>query len=315
MNLDWTPLNYNQWMDLISKSDQDNWMQSWPYALATRLRDFKSVHTVQIKKDSFTIGVCLINQIKLGPLHLIEIQRGPLWLGSLEPVQKNELTVEFGNLFNKLFPRRILRRRRWLPELDHSNANEQNKILEKIGFKLRNETFETSLLDITRSLDEIKMGMRGNWRTALKKSEGHGLILKDNTSQIGILSFLKHYQKFKNEKNFLGPSELFLKEEAFFALKVNKCLVLEAIYNHQSVGGILITINSATATYRASWNTPSGRNINVHNFLIWHAIIQLKNKHYKNLDLGGLLPGENKGLTKFKEGIGGKPIRLLGIYE
>ncbi|MFN8943310.1 MAG: hypothetical protein ACK5WZ_01645 [Pseudobdellovibrionaceae bacterium] len=66
-----------EWDELLSQAYRANWMQSWPYARAVYTRDFKSTRFATIQKNDKKLGIVAIQEIRLGPIHFIEIQRGP----------------------------------------------------------------------------------------------------------------------------------------------------------------------------------------------------------------------------------------------
>ena len=44
-------------------------------------------------------------------------------------------------------------------------------------------------------------------------------------------------------------------------------------------------------------------------------MLALKEKGYRDLDLGGVNDGDAKGVKLFKEGMGGTTVTLIGHYE
>jgi lipid II:glycine glycyltransferase (peptidoglycan interpeptide bridge formation enzyme) len=77
---------------------------------------------------------------------------------------------------------------------------------------------------------------------------------------------------------------------------------------------VLIFRHGRGATYQAGWTTEHGRQTRAHHLLLWRAIETLKADGVAALDLGGINPRMAEGVTQFKEGLGGEPVTLIGLY-
>ena len=85
-------------------------------------------------------------------------------------------------------------------------------------------------------------------------------------------------------------------------------------YQGQYIAGIALISHADAATYLLGWNSEEGRRVNANNFLLWHALILLKEKGYTWFDLGGVDEYTTPGITNFKRGLRGQEYRLLGEY-
>lgn len=310
MKFDWTPRTIGEWRELLLASPRSNWMQTWPYAQASFRRDFRSSKLAVIQKDGVTCGMMSVQEIKLGPLHFIELHRGPLFFHENPPL---ELFKEFAELFRKTYPESLFRRVRYLPEWE--NKEEAARIMLDAGFRRTPQTYSTIWVDLRTSLENIRLRFKQKWRNSLNKSERSGLEVKMDPRGSGIDLFLKKYDEHKKNKGFTGPSAAFLKEEYLAALKVGDAFTLWAKYKDQIVAGVLIALHGKTASYRCGWNTDLGRETNAHYLLLWKAIQLLHEKSFHKLDLGGVKPDEDPGVTKFKRGLGGDDFEFLGIWK
>ena len=114
MEFDRSPLSHERWRDLLRESARANLLQSWPYAVAARLQDQMMSRRGLIMEAGRMIGFMQIQEIKLGPIHVVKLYRGPLWLkagppGPLAGVPRR---------FQSSLPPRLGRWRRALFELD-----------------------------------------------------------------------------------------------------------------------------------------------------------------------------------------------------
>ncbi len=356
-----TQLTVQAWNQYLAQCPDANWMQSWPYAKAAFLRDFKSLSTYIIyqkvdrslnqtsEECDQVLGVFLIQSFKWSLVQSVELYRGPLWLQkTLDQFDQCDLIIAFAQQFVACFPRRLLHKRRWLPEFYNLNSNGSLQVtnqlldtvakLQKTGLKLRKETYFTSRVDLTKPLIEIKKNMHQKWRNCFNKSLVQNLILKEDYNLKTMDSFLDFYDQFKLQKKFNGPTSAFMMSEALAGKDFKMTFLLWAYvgatpsvqdnesypdnyqiihteFNQTPIAGIWVAIHGQIASYRIGWNSLQGRKLNAHAFLLWKAIELLKLKNIHFFDLGGLLPKEAPELTSFKMGVGGQNQVYLGMFE
>jgi hypothetical protein len=293
----------------MSRLPRSNMLQSLQFARATRILDKKVTRHAVIEKDGEPAGIMSIQEIKLGPLHVIDLYRGPLWFSENPSL---ECLREFAIAFNSAFPRRPLRRRRWLPEWE---GDEQSlKVITESGFKPKPMSFETIWLDLTKPEPNLRAQMQQKWRASLNKGERENLeIIQDWTGSTGK-AFLQQYAIDKELKKYRGRSPRFVAAELALALRNREAVFLWACQDKLPVAGILLMMHGSSATYRIGWTTTEGRKANAHNVMLWEAAKLLKARGVKTFDLGGIEPHGAEGLTAFKAGMGGERLKLPGIF-
>lgn len=284
-------------------------MQSWPYAKASAARDYRISRLAVIKKNSQEIGLMVVQEIRLGPIHLVELNRGPLWFSDKN---ENENLKEFAALFNKTFPKRFLRRRRWIVE---SGASvEKESILAEAGFKKLPQTYETIWLDLRKSVDVLRSELHQKWRNALNKAEAANLeVVFDDLGEKSRI-FFEQYARQKAQKNYRGTSSKFLQVELMESLVALDGFLLFAKEEKTIVAGVMVAMHGNSASYRAGWTTDRGRELNAHSLLLWKSMLKCQEKGLQSFDLGGVIPGEAEGLTQFKKRMGGEAFPCVGIF-
>ncbi|GIL16257.1 MAG: hypothetical protein BroJett040_00080 [Oligoflexia bacterium] len=301
MEFNFTPPTVREWRDYLSRTTKATWMQTIAYASAARKVDQRSTRFARIVKNNEVIGIVAIQELKVAFIHFVSIYRGPLWFDG----QNTEENIkEFISLFNQTFPKRLFRRIRWMPEwsLDETNSVD---FIEKSGLQRANETFETLWVDIRPSLEDLRKKLDQKWRNALNKSERSPLQITVDTRGKFLNLFLKEYDIYKAQKKFVGPTGRFFKAEIETALQYGDAIILWARLNNVPVAGIIVMKHGKSASYRVGWNSHEGRDHNAHYCLLWKAIEVLKADHIEHFDLGGILPDEKDGLTRFKLGLSG----------
>jgi lipid II:glycine glycyltransferase (peptidoglycan interpeptide bridge formation enzyme) len=77
---------------------------------------------------------------------------------------------------------------------------------------------------------------------------------------------------------------------------------------------MMFLIHGQAATYQVGWSNQAGRDLNAHNLLLWQAMLELRQRGIKRLDLGGVNTTRSAGLARFKIGTGGQVLKLPGTY-
>jgi hypothetical protein len=310
LEIDWSPIPPAEWRLLLDDAPRANLLQSWPYAVAARLHDQMMSRRGRIVEAGRTLGLLQIQEIRLGPIHVLRLHRGPLWLDADAPFPRWQA---FFRLFIREFPRRIGRWRHILPELDASK--EARALIEAAGFRPRNhEPYRTALLDLTPPLDTIRRRLKGKWRNSLCQAERSGVVVVADRVGAMASSFLARYGADKAERGYRGPKPARLATLIAAAAPADEMVILNAVEVSETIAAVLIFRHGRSATYQAGWTTGRGRKTRAHHLLLWRAIDGLKSDGVTTLDLGGINPRMAEGVTQFKEGLGGAPVTLLGLY-
>jgi hypothetical protein len=310
LEFDWSPIDPAGWRGLLADAPRANLLQSWPYAVAARLHDQMMSRRGRIVEGGRTLGILQIQEVRLGPVHVLRLHRGPLWLGREPTVARWQA---FLSLFAQEFPRRLGRWRHMLFEIDAS-ADASARI-EAAGFRPRDpEPYRTILLDLTPSLAEIRSRFKSNWRNHLSQSERSGISVLADRIGATASGFLAHYQADKSARAYRGPKPARLATLIASAAPEGEMTILNAVQHSETIAAVLIFRHGRTATYQAGWTTEAGRKTRAHHLLLWRAIEALQADGVASLDLGGVNPRMAKGVTQFKEGLGGAPLSLAGLY-
>ena len=91
--------------------------------------------------------------------------------------------------------------------------------------------------------------------------------------------------------------------------------ILRVVHHGRPIGAILLARHGAAATYLVGWTSDDGRRLHAHHFLLWRAIEHLKANGTRWLDLGGHNETAAAGIARFKLGLGGEPVTLVGAYR
>jgi hypothetical protein len=310
LQFDWSPIPHEDWRALLARAPRANLLQSWPYAVAARLHDQMMSRRGLILDAGAPIGVMQIQEIRIGPVHVLRLHRGPLWLDG-EPGRDHWRA--FLEAFSREFPRRLGRWRHLLPECDDSEA--MRGLLADAGWRHRGgEPYHTILVELTPPLDEIRRRFKSNWRNKLRQGERSGLDIRADSTGATTSTFLAGYAADKSARRYRGPKPARLATLIASASPAGEVLMLNAAQDGATVAAMLMFRHGNAATYQAGWTSEAGRQSRAHHLLLWNAIGRLKAAGVAVLDLGGVNPHMAEGVTRFKEGLGGRLVTLPGLF-
>jgi Acetyltransferase (GNAT) domain len=308
MKFDWTVRTIGEWREWLKRSTQSNWMQNWSYAQATFAFDKLRTRMALLRDDQNSpIGMVAVQELKLGPIQIINIKRGPLWFTAAD--ESND--VEFSKELRKEFPKSLFQRLRWIPARELSGQSIAE--IKKEKYKVRKETFRTKVVNLKDNIETIRSKLNQKWRNCLNKAEKQKIEVVIDDVGDTLIEFIKGYHQHKTTKKFHGPSPRFLSTELQQSCLQSDCIIILCKKDSKVVAGGAFTITGQSMSYRAGWSTEEGRQQNAGYLILWRAVEQGKNRQLDNLDLGGILPEEAPGVTKFKEGFSSKSIRLITL--
>ena len=312
VEIKWNSVSVKEWRELIRKAEKSNLLQSWPYAQTALVTERLVGKFATIHYNNRIVGICqVLEQRMMKVFHKVRLYRGPLWLEKDIPEHvQNTFWLEI----RKKYPKRLWRFTYFLPEI--TDSEESRSSLQKCGFnRIDTDGYSSIWLDLQKSEADLRAGLKSNWRNQLNQSLKKGLSLEIDTQGTHLNWLLALNEMDKLLKEFKGPSPALVSNLKRFTKDRKDFLLLRAIEKGTPVGAVLIIIHEASATYLVGWNSQEGRKLRAHNYLIWNAIIELKKRNIKWLDLGGINPQEAAGVTAFKRGIGGEEFTLTGSYN
>ena len=317
LSIQWDVLTAKTWHLKDETGTPLNLLQSKDYAAAHCAAAKQICRLGRLSWDGVPAGFVQLYETGAlgGALHTVTLDRGPVWYDGFGTSAQNEA---FFRSFADLYPRRLGRMRRIIPELEDTPAN--RSLLDSLGFKRKaGPGYKTLLLDLTQDLDDIRAGMRKSWRATLKKAESRSPapdLIWDDTAK-PLAPFAGIYMHDRKQKGYSGPSPDLL--QAFgrsFGVTGTMPIGL-AMLDGRPAAGVLILRHGSAATYQVGWTLPEGRDIQGHHLLLWDAIQRMKADGVTLFDLGGINEAEAGGVTDFKRGLAGKQAReltLAGFY-
>jgi len=264
---------------------------------------------ISLQRNDQTIGLCIIQNWRAlgGLLKATMLDRGPVWF---EGYNTSENFEHFIHAFTKRYRRRIAHNRRIIPE--HLGAHD---IMQTHKFEKTADGYQTIWIDLTKDEQSLRAALKKNWRGSLQKAEKSDLTLDWDETGKTLPFMLKTYEIDKKRRNYPGPSVPFMKALCQKFQNTGTMLIGRAMLGKDCIASITILCHGTSATYQIGWTGAQGRENAAHHLLLWNALIVLKNKGYKDFDLGGMNDKDAKTIAKFKMAMGGDAVQLSGLYR
>lgn len=313
------PVNKDQWQALARRFLDNNYQQAWEYSHAmAEMRSAKCEH-VAIQSEGVLIGLA---NIRLRSLPVIGggiayVSGGPLTRmgndGDIDRLSRCIYALQEEYVVKRGLALRIL------APIGCTQWNEQaSKVFVEAGFNItdRSRSYRTFLLDINRSLDDIRSTCSKYWRRNLRRSEQKGfeITIGETSEHFNTVCLL--YEQLLGRKKFSADlnAEFYADlqtqlsgDERFIAFTVN--------YEGDAVAGLLCSMLGDTCVPLILAADEQGlRNYAVY-LLQWRSIEVAHERGLCNYDLGGIDPDNNVGVYNFKKGLRGLDVQAPGPFE
>jgi hypothetical protein len=316
ISIAWNEGTVGEWDSLFARATHSTLLQSFAYGRAMGRTYGYLPRLGVIRRDGVPIGLAQILERRLLKIfHDRQFHRGPLWLDGLEP-DAETLEATF-RLLRKACPRSPLSRASVLPELSASPENED--LLKRCGFHRHGPGYQTVWLDLGMSEEALRAGLARDWRQRLRGAEKSALVI-DADWQADNLPWLmkqEHDQALgKGFRPMTGALAVRLRNALVKAGGAESgALMVTAMDKRSPVASGLFFRHGAAATSQISWANEAGRKSGAMRFVLWRAILALKERGVRRLDLGGVNPDSAPGVTEFKLGTGGQAVETVGQYR
>ncbi|MBO6244131.1 MAG: peptidoglycan bridge formation glycyltransferase FemA/FemB family protein [Clostridia bacterium] len=280
--------------------------QNWDYGNVKRDTENSSIIRGVIKARSADVGVIqILIKKKYGLPIAARINRGPL------------LIKQYDTIVNHIQVLNIVRSKISHPiPLVVAPSLEYNP--KNIAYLTRNKWhqwnpygYETGIIDLSLSTDEIRKKLDSKWRNQLKSAEKMHLTINMGFDLFDEIE--KKYENNQKEKGYIG-----IPKDVLYKLKNLKDCPIVLFYLVNNDGAVIsfdiFYFTSNFALYFVGWNDKEGRKMYANNLLLFHAVQFFKDKGIKWLDLGGIDYINTEENARFKDGMRPQHIRLVGEF-
>jgi hypothetical protein len=306
----WDEATRSQWGEWLAQSGRSNLLQSWAYGAAKASTSAWRVTRGVIYRDSDPIAFVQVLQRRIaGMLVISRINRGPLYLRAAPADEQCAV-------WNGLARLGSLKRGRVLtvaPDVELTGSALLQFAVHK--FTQRSPVaWESTWIDLGLDLATLRKRLDGKWRNMLSFSERTALQLDIGRDDHSFEWMIARYRENMLDRNFQGPNIEFLRSLHCHLEIESKPIVLRALYAGEAVAGVCLVPHGIASTYLLAWNSSDGRNLKANQYLLWQAIVHLKQSGLRWFDLGGVNEEKTPGISAFKLGLNGERYESVGEF-
>jgi hypothetical protein len=309
MNLDiqWEVERREDWERVFAAAPRSNLLQGWAYGQAKAKIEHVTVRRAFVRQNGEIIGLMQVLDRGLGPLRVTRLNRGPLWLSTVDPA-----TVATAL-------RALRADARWwrgrlllaAPELPSDMA----AAVEALGYRKRGiEPWRSAWIDLSRGEETLRRALHGKWRNMLNAGERAGIEIEASAGDVAFFWLLKRYAELMIDRQFTGIPVPLLGQLRNEVLRPEDLTVYRAKGDEGWLAGALIARHGTSATYLVGWSGNEGRRRHAANVLLFHVMRSLAQSGCRWFDLGGIDAVHTSGIARFKRGLGGDEYVLAGEY-
>jgi lipid II:glycine glycyltransferase (peptidoglycan interpeptide bridge formation enzyme) len=307
-----------EWSQMLDLFEDANIYQTAAYA-EVRWGE-RNISRLVLKNSGKVVGMAQLRIIRPTPFKygLAYLRWGPLWERRCYPPDSEVPTrmaqaigLEYAKnrgLFVHIIPNAFVNTMR----ADVFRASFKNFMC---GTNKADRTYRTFLMDLTPSLEEIRLKLDKKWRNQLTCAEKNNLyVIAGNDSNLYRI-FCDIYYQMRQRKTFettVDADEFRRIQEAL--TETQRMRVLICMANGVPVAGIVASTIGDCAIYLLGATGDDGMKSKGSYLLQWSMICWLKAHGIKSYDLGGIDPKNNQGVFHFKRGLAGVDTCLIQPY-
>lgn len=304
-------IGQSEWNAIIASFEPINLMQDWAYGEAKAQTGGWRTERGLLSQNNHVVGAAqvLIKSIPVIGGGLAWLNRGPL----------HRKGSNIRELLTALVTHYSLEKRLYLRIAPLIDADEfSTDSLSGTHLRITDSTgWASAVLDLSTDLENIRAGLRQNWRNALNKAERAGVTIDEGEDVAFLDGFLDEYRAFLDERKITtSVSADLLRALHHLRLPDGKLKCFRARSGNTQLGSVLVARTGCTTEYLAGTLLEAGRAYSVGQLLLWRAICDAKESGMRHFDLGGMDPELTpKGVYDFKRGVGGEAFRLAPELE
>ncbi len=306
MKVNWDTLSYPEW-DAHHATAAAPLQQDWAYGACMKTLGVGVLRGL-VEQDGTPVALAqfIVRRMVGGLANMALCSLGPVWLQPLSGTDKARVY----KALKKTIPLKNLRVVAFTP------LEAQGPELGLSRWRRVMTGHSTVVLDLQPELEVLRAQLDGRWRYSLARAEESSLTIHRVGTNAGQYRWLLDAEMQQREQRGLHGLPL-----QFFDLYVpsrqqpsKTILTMRADVGRERVAGMMFLIHGEAATYQVGWTSEAGREHNAHNFILWNALQELRERGVRKLDLGGVNTTRSAGIARFKIGTGGQVLTCAGTF-
>ncbi|MEJ2139838.1 MAG: peptidoglycan bridge formation glycyltransferase FemA/FemB family protein [Gammaproteobacteria bacterium] len=170
--------------------------------------------------------------------------------------------------------------------------------------------YNTFVVDMNRSIEELHGGLSRRWRSNLRKAQKNsGIHVTRSSSEKDAAIFMQLHNEMRALKTFVDTSEAECLPRLVAGLPEQlRPTIFTAYQDEKPVSSLAVSAIGETAFYLYAATGSHGRQVNASYLLFWEALQWVKERNCRWLDLVGSMPkgtGGYQGYRQFKKAFTG----------
>ena len=311
------------WTDVVARFDDTFLYQTWTYG-AVRWGEKNLSHLV-LRKGNSIVAAAQVRVVKPPLLRagIAYVTWGPMWrVGGCEANPE-----VFRQMIRAMREEYACRRRLLLRLVPNELAEEggvAKSFLEGEGFRrcALLPAYRTVLIDLRRTVDDLRKGLRGNWRRDLARAEQDSFEIDQGAGLHLYDAFCELYREMMARKRFIDYVDIDefrrMQQELPSAHKMG---IMICRLKGKPLSAVVWSGIGKTALLLLAATSIEGRERKAGYYLKWQEILWLKRQGYEWYDFGGVNPVRNPAGYKSKVGVLGKnekngiEAQRVGVYD
>lgn len=173
------------------------------------------------------------------------------------------------------------------------------------------------VLDLGRPPEALRAAMHPKWRNRLVAAERAGLrVQRVGARPVQYRWLLEREAAQRGRRGYwaLPPGFVEIWQQAAAPAEDDALLTLRVDQGREPIAGMMFLVRGASALYHVGWADERGREAGAHPLLLWQAMLQLRERGVRRLELGAVDTQRGASLARFKIGSGGRVIGLSGTW-
>jgi lipid II:glycine glycyltransferase (peptidoglycan interpeptide bridge formation enzyme) len=308
----------SEWSSLLRKFDDATLYQTWSYG-AVRWGE-KNLSHILLRQGAEVVAIAQskIFRVPFLGIGIAYIGWGPIWKRRHENVDKMHLH----NMLRALRKEYVLRRGLFLrvfPNEIDDNSDSIISVFEKEGFRKKPRPNRTILIDLSASVEDLRMDFRRQWRQNLRKAEEAKLeVIEGHTQELYRIA-LEIYHEMYERKKFAESIDTkeFIHIQADLPDEL-KMKIMVCYYERSPIAALTWTEIGQAGVALLSATKSAALKTKASYILWWKMIRHMKDYGCRFCDVGGIDPDRNPGGYQFKSGLAekkGKEVAFIGQFD
>jgi lipid II:glycine glycyltransferase (peptidoglycan interpeptide bridge formation enzyme) len=301
-------MDANKWAGIMDLFEDANIYQTWAYG-SIKMGENNISHLVLRKRGEIVAAAqSWIFKLPLIKIGIAFVKGGPLW----QRTGSNNDPADFRHMIRALKHEYVRKQKlmlRILPLQSNLNLEPIQSVLQSEGFAKHSDgqAYTTIIVDITPSIEDLRLLLKAEWRRNLKRAEQNNLEIIEGTGEELFKNFIRLYHEMVNRKKFYDSMDVnALQAMQKIASPSQKMMVFISQKDGQPVAAVVVSALGSTALYLHGATGKLGLDSRGSYLVHWRAVEWLKQSGCSHYDLNGIDPRNNPGGYQFKSGLSGK---------